>query len=71
MALAVLKHKKIIFVYFGSFQTNFDTKDEALNHSKDPQNACFTWETPFQFQYQVLVPALLFLARDYALQSDS
>ena len=34
--------KKSTVEYFGSFQTNLHFKDEALNHSEDPQKACQT-----------------------------
>ena len=66
MALAVLKHKKSTAVYFCTFQTNLDFKDKALNRLEDPQKALATRDTPFQFQYQVLVPAPMSLAWDYA-----
>ena len=42
MALAVLQHKKSVAVYFGTFRTNLNFKDEALNRLEDPQKACQT-----------------------------
>ena len=33
---AVIKHKKSAAIYFGTFQTNLDFKDKALNDLEDP-----------------------------------
>ena len=53
---------KSTVVHFGIFQTNLDFKDGALYRLSN----LVTRETPFQFQYQALVPAPMSLARNYA-----